>query len=178
MGRYAGQKRRATKSETYAFGKEYELVLQKAKKLHRQDNEFYIDKVLESYTSISSNDIDTYNYDVNRLEHWKFIGNRWQKQNKEDVENRMVITRSVNGVEMEFELTNDEIKQIRNQLTIEFASNVISNYSEEIVNYEQESKNREKLLMFGLLIEQKGLENNSDKEAEAIEEVFETVKYS
>lgn len=80
MGRYAGQKRRATTSETYAMDSDYNKVLTKAKRLHRSDGEFYIGNINGYYSSISILDVKTFNYNQEELEHWIFNNKRWIKQ--------------------------------------------------------------------------------------------------
>lgn len=79
--RYAGQKRRATTSKLYAMDKDYNKVLQEAKRLHRPDGEFYIAKMQGVYTSVSIMDYQIYKFDD--VEHWKFEGRRWKKQEDE-----------------------------------------------------------------------------------------------
>ena len=53
----AVRKQRATTSETYAMDFDYNKVLLKAKRLHKSDEEFYIGKINDSYTSISRFDV-------------------------------------------------------------------------------------------------------------------------
>ena len=76
--RYANQKRRATTSKTYAMDKDYNKVLQDAKRLHRVDGEFFITDVMGVYTSVSVSDYRIYKY--GDVEHWKFENGRWRKQ--------------------------------------------------------------------------------------------------
>lgn len=76
--RYAGQKRRATTSKLYAMDKDYNKVLQEAKRLHRLDGEFYIARMQGVYTSVSIMDYQIYKF--GDAEHWKFEGKRWKKQ--------------------------------------------------------------------------------------------------
>ena len=78
MARYAGQKRRATTSKTYAMDSDYNKVLQDAKRLHRYDGGFYIVMVYGVYSSVSIRDYQTYKYNGN-IEHWKFENRRWKK---------------------------------------------------------------------------------------------------
>lgn len=80
MGRYAGQKRRATTSKTYAMDKDYDKVLSEAKRIHRYDEEFYITVSQGIYSSVSIADYSIYKYDE-ILEHWKFENKRWKKIN-------------------------------------------------------------------------------------------------
>ncbi len=76
----AVRRQRATTSETYAMDFDYNKVLTKAKRLHKSDNEFYIGKINDNYTSISGFDVKLYNYDLEKLEHWIFNNKRWSKQ--------------------------------------------------------------------------------------------------
>lgn len=78
MARYAGQKRRATTSKTYAMDSDYNKVLQEAKRLHRYDGEFYIVMVYGVYSSVSTRDFQIYEYSGD-IEHWKFENKRWKK---------------------------------------------------------------------------------------------------
>ena len=79
MARYAGQKRRATTQKTYAMDKNYDKVLTEAKRLHRYDGEFYITMIKDYYSSVSILDYQTYRYDEEKTEHWKFENKRWKK---------------------------------------------------------------------------------------------------
>lgn len=80
MGRYGGQKRRATTSKTYAMDKDYDKVLSDAKRIHRHDEEFYIIVSQGIYSSVSVFEYNLYKYD-RYLEHWKFENKRWKKIN-------------------------------------------------------------------------------------------------
>ena len=82
------------------------------------------------------------------------------------------IKRAVNGKEMVFVLTENEIQEVRKQDNIEFAKAILQNYEEMIADYDDIIKDNNKLHKFGELMEQKNLENNSDREIEAIEELF------
>ncbi len=82
------------------------------------------------------------------------------------------IKRVVDGKEMVFVLTENEIQEVRKQDTIEFAKAILQNYEEMIADYDDIIKDNNKLHKFGELMEQKNLENNSDREIEAIEESF------
>ena len=91
--------------------------------------------------------------------------------NKEDF--KMVeIKRVVDGKEMVFILTENEIQEVRKQDTIEFAKAILQNYEEMITDYDDIIEDNNELHKFGELMEQKNLENNSDREIEAIEELF------
>ena len=83
------------------------------------------------------------------------------------------IKRVVDGKEMVFVLTENEIQEVRKQDTIEFAKAILQNYEEMIADYDNIINNNDKLHKFGELMEQKNLEDNSSKEIEAIEELFE-----
>ena len=85
MGRYGGQKRRATTSKLYAMDKDYDKVLSDAKRIHRYDEEFYIIISQGIYSSVSIADYSIYKYDEN-LEHWKFENKRWKKINGVDIQ--------------------------------------------------------------------------------------------
>mgnify|MGYP004494353875 CR=1 FL=1 len=78
--RYAGQKRRATTRQQYALGTDYNKVLKDAKRIHRDDEVFYIVTVNDGwYASVSHSDYKIYNYQPNDiLQHWKFEGTRWK----------------------------------------------------------------------------------------------------
>ena len=80
MGRYGGQKRRATTSKLYAMDKDYNKVLSDAKRIHRYDEEFYIIISQCIYSSVSVSEYSLYKYD-GYLEHWKFENKRWKKIN-------------------------------------------------------------------------------------------------
>lgn len=80
----AVRKQRATTSALYAMKKEYEDVLNKAKKIHRYDGEFYIYKRNELYQSVSKLDFQIYNYPESECEHWMIENRRWKKVNGVD----------------------------------------------------------------------------------------------
>ena len=82
------------------------------------------------------------------------------------------IKRVVDGKEMVFILTENEIQEVRKQDTIEFAKAILQNYEEMITDYDDIIEDNNELHKFGELMEQKNLENNSDREIEAIEELF------
>lgn len=71
---------RATTSTTYSISLDYKECLSKAKRIHRQDKEFYIYQVGKSYSSVSKLDFNTNDKYSNEptLEHWVF-NNRWVK---------------------------------------------------------------------------------------------------
>lgn len=85
MARYAGQKRRATTSKTYAMDKDYNKVLTEAKRLHRHDGEFYITIIQGLYSSVSVRDYQIYKY-TDETEHWKFENKRWRKINGMEIQ--------------------------------------------------------------------------------------------
>lgn len=72
----AVRKQRATTSKTYVMDTDYDKAINEAKKLHRYDNEFYIDKINDHYTSVSVSDVKIHNYEIEKLEHWKFDDDR------------------------------------------------------------------------------------------------------
>lgn len=83
------------------------------------------------------------------------------------------ITRTVDGVELNFPLTLEEIEAVRTQDKIEWAKNVLSNYEsmfgdgyKEVVGY------TDKLILFAELLESKNLESIGYREIEAIQEIF------
>lgn len=81
--RYAGQKRRATTSRTYAFGNDYDKVIKDAKKIHRDDEIFYVYKIMDSYSSISSIEYNSNKEGYAKeksLEKYIFVNRRWQKE--------------------------------------------------------------------------------------------------
>jgi hypothetical protein len=77
MARYAGQKRRATTTSIYAIG-DYDKCLKDAKRIHKEEKEFYVYKVDDKiWSSVSISDLVV---DLSRMdEHWKQneITNRW-----------------------------------------------------------------------------------------------------
>jgi len=75
----AVRKQRATTSKLYVMDQDYNKVLTEAKRLHRQDGEFYIGENNNIYSSITKSDYETYNYDTYKLEHWIF-NKKWIKQ--------------------------------------------------------------------------------------------------
>ena len=70
--------KRATTSATYAMDETYDVVVKKAKNLHRHDGEFYIVNVMGYYSSVSKSDMQTYNY-IGDIDHYVFDNGRWRK---------------------------------------------------------------------------------------------------
>jgi hypothetical protein len=73
----SARRQRATTSETYAFNENYDIVLTKAKKLHRDAKEFYLYQIDKYWTSIDPLFVKDMNL---MLEHWTFTDNRWHKE--------------------------------------------------------------------------------------------------
>lgn len=73
----AVRRQRATTSETYAFDRDYNIVLSKAKRFHKSYKEFYLYQVGEYWTSITTSEIKDFSL---MLEHWLWNGTRWVKQ--------------------------------------------------------------------------------------------------
>jgi len=84
------------------------------------------------------------------------------------------IKRTVNGKEMTFLLTGEEIKEVSRQNNIQWAKDILSNYSDIIIDYDNIIQNEEKLQSYSELMESKNLEDNGDKELKTIEELFQT----
>lgn len=72
MGRYAGQKRRATTSKTYSMKMDKKECVTEAKRLHRYDKCFYIVRVDTSYSSVSPFDYEAYYKNEKNIEKWTF----------------------------------------------------------------------------------------------------------
>lgn len=72
MGRYAGQKRRATSSKTYELDSNKTKVINFARRYHKDDKEFYIAKVGDYYTSVSKIEFDSSYSSKGNIEHWTF----------------------------------------------------------------------------------------------------------
>ena len=76
----AVRKQRATTSKTYAMDICYTKALADAKRIHRCDGKFYMNKINESFTSISVSEyIRTPAYQDKHLEEWNFINGKWRK---------------------------------------------------------------------------------------------------
>ena len=76
----AVRKQRATTSKTYAMDICYTKALADAKRIHRCDGKFYMDKINESFTSISVSEyMRIPAYQDKHLEEWNFINGRWRK---------------------------------------------------------------------------------------------------
>lgn len=79
----AVRKQRATTSKTYAMDICYTKALADAKRIHRDDGKFYMDKINESFTSISVSEyMRTPAYQNKHLEEWNFVNGRWRKNIK------------------------------------------------------------------------------------------------
>lgn len=77
----AVRKQRATTSKTYAMNTCYTKALADAKRIHRDDGKFYMDKINGSFTSISVADYSSNTgYQKKDLEEWNFINGRWKKK--------------------------------------------------------------------------------------------------
>ena len=76
----AVRRQRATTSKTYAMDVCYTKALADAKRIHRCDGKFYMNKINESFTSISVSEyIRTPAYQDKHLEEWNFINGKWRK---------------------------------------------------------------------------------------------------
>lgn len=77
------RRQRATTSKTYAMDMCYSKVLADAKRIHRSDGKFYIDKIGKSFCSVSVREFSTNAaYSERNLEEWTFINGRWHKSVK------------------------------------------------------------------------------------------------
>lgn len=78
------RKQRATTSKTYALDESYKKCLNDAKRIHRCDGEFYMYRIekLNCWTSLSKVDYEVQPgiYALPTLDHWKFVGKRWNKE--------------------------------------------------------------------------------------------------
>lgn len=75
------RKQRATTSKTYAMDICYTKALSDAKRIHRDDEKFYMDKIGDVFTSISKAEYSrTVAYQEKDLEEWNFINGRWRKK--------------------------------------------------------------------------------------------------
>lgn len=81
MGRYPGQKRRASTQKTYAMDICYSKVVTEAKRIHRAEGKFYIVKVYydKYFTSVNQTEFDLDYKNNNNFECWEFIDKRWRK---------------------------------------------------------------------------------------------------
>ena len=76
----AVRKQRATTSKTYSMDICYTKALADAKRIHRDDKKFYMDKVNDVFTSISEFEYSrTPAYQEKDLEEWNFVNGRWRK---------------------------------------------------------------------------------------------------
>lgn len=82
------------------------------------------------------------------------------------------IKRVINGKEVEINLTEEEINEVRKQDNIQWARDILGNYSEMIVDYDSIINNEAKLADFAQILEQKNLENNGERELEVINKLF------
>lgn len=84
MGRYAGQKRRATTQKSFEVSKDYDKVLTFAKKYHRTEKRFYVVNVPpyeDTYANVSETEFAIqYKNFSGFVEHWIFDEekNRWK----------------------------------------------------------------------------------------------------
>ena len=70
--------KRATTCAAYAMDKNYDVVVKKAKNIHRHDGEFYVVKIMSSYSSVSKLDMQLYKYEGD-IDHYVFDNGRWRK---------------------------------------------------------------------------------------------------
>lgn len=85
------------------------------------------------------------------------------------------IRRVIGGNEMWFELTGEEINEVRRQDKIQWAKDVLANYSETVAYYDSIICDDDQLVAFAERLEEKNLEDNGDREIEVIEELFGTI---
>ena len=80
----AVRKQRATTSKKYALDESYDKCLNDAKRIYRCDGEFYMYRIekLNCWTSLNKVDYEVQPevYALPTLEHWKFVGKRWNKE--------------------------------------------------------------------------------------------------
>lgn len=84
------------------------------------------------------------------------------------------IKRLVNNKEFEFELTQEELKQVFKENNIQLAKSILENYKDIIVDYENIIKDEEQLVVFSESLYKKSIENNGDIEFEIINNLFNT----
>ncbi len=84
----------------------------------------------------------------------------------------LIIKRIVNGDEMTFLLTPEEIEDVRRQDKIQWAKDVLANYDYLMDDYDDIIKDESKLVAFADLLESKNLEDNCKREMAAIAELF------
>lgn len=82
------------------------------------------------------------------------------------------IKRVINGNEVEFILTNEEIEEVRRQDNIQWAKDILVNYEDMIDGYNDIIGDETKLVEFAELLEEKNLSDNGDREIDAIRELF------
>ena len=77
------RRQRATTSKTYAMDMCYSKALADAKRIHRSDGKFYMDKIGESFCSVSAFEVSiNAAYSERNLEEWTFVNKRWHKSVK------------------------------------------------------------------------------------------------
>jgi len=103
---------------------------------------------------------------------YKVIRTIEEAENGQD--NTVVIKRTINGTEYSFLLTEEEIELVRRKDKIQWAKDVLANYSDIIIDYINIVNDEEKLVAYADLLEEKNLTDNGDREIEAIKELFKT----
>jgi hypothetical protein len=88
------------------------------------------------------------------------------------------IKREINGKDVEIQLTEEEINEVRRQDKIEWAKCILANYAEMIINYDSIITDEIKMVEFSDLLEEKNLADNSDRELEIIEALFKTYEFN
>lgn len=85
---------------------------------------------------------------------------------------KIKIKRMVDGKEIEFQLTEEEIEEVRRQDKIQWARDVLALYSDSVAYYDAVIGNDDQMLQFAELLEKKSLTDNGELEIEAIKELF------
>lgn len=82
------------------------------------------------------------------------------------------ISRVINGEQLEFQLTDSEIREVWRQDEIQWAKDILANYEDMIIDYGTIMSDDEQLVAYAQLLNEKNLEDNGDREVAAIEELF------
>lgn len=85
------------------------------------------------------------------------------------------IKRLINGQEIEFELTQEEINEVFRRDNIQWAKDILVNHAEMIVGYNSIIADEKQLVAFAELLDEKNLSDNGEREIEAINELFKTI---
>ena len=84
----------------------------------------------------------------------------------------ITITRQINGQELQIELTQAEVEEVRRQDSVQWARDILANYAEMLVDYDSIMEDEEQLKAYADKLEEKNLANNGEREIEAIHELF------